>query len=231
MLLHELTEARLQPNKDYLEKVGYILDDATREYSKFLEKNNDKDDLEELVNTLQAFTDEDKLDITWEIGKSGIKAVDWYIQSAMVHANGHMDITIDPDSTIGHWGPESFKTSVLKTLAHETIHLAQRDRMGREKYSKLPSGYQLGLRKQEKTGKKRDLIRTYFRDPHELMAHGHDLAQEILASSDPQEALRNPEKYRDELPSYDKHRQIFPPNAKPLQRMLSYAAGYFQDYS
>jgi len=231
MLLHELTEARLEPNKDYMEKVGYILDDATREYSKFLEKNNNKDDLEELVNTLQAFTDEDKLDITWEIGKPGIKAVDWYIQSAMVHANGHMDITIDPDSTIGHWGPKSFKTGVLKTLAHETIHLAQRDRMGREKYSKLPSGYQLGLRKQEKTGKKRDLIRTYFRDPHELMAHGHDLAQEILASSDPQEALRNPEKYRDELPSYDKHRQIFPPNAKPLRRMLSYAAGYVQDYS
>jgi hypothetical protein len=61
------------------------------------------------------------------------------------------------------------------------------------------------------------------------MAHGHDLAQEILASSNPEEALRNPEKYRDELPAYDKHRQIFPPNAKPLQRLLSYASGYVNE--
>jgi hypothetical protein len=231
MLLRELTEARLQPDKEYLEKVGYILDDATREYSKFLEKNNDKDDLDELVTTLQVFTDNDELDISWHVGNTGVKAVDWYIQSAIVHGDGSIDIIIDPDSTINHWGPKSFKTSVLKTLAHETIHLAQRERMGREKYSKLPSGYQLGLRKQEKTGKERDLIRTYFRDPQELMAHGHDLAQEILASSNPQEALRNPEKYRDELPAYDKHREIFPPNAKPLQRMLRYAADYIQDYS
>ncbi len=61
------------------------------------------------------------------------------------------------------------------------------------------------------------------------MAHGHDLAQEILASSNPEDALRNPEKYREELPAYDKHRQIFPPNAKPLQRLLSYASGYVNE--
>jgi hypothetical protein len=47
-----------------------------------------------------------------------------------------------------------------------------------------------------------------------------------MASSNPEDALRNPEKYRNELPSYDKHRAIFPPNAKPLQKLLSYAAGY-----
>ena len=96
MLLHELTEARLQPNKDYMEKVGYILDDATREYSKFLEKNNDKDDLDELVTTLQVFTDDDELNISWHVGNTGVKAVDWYIQSAIVHGDGSIDIIIDP---------------------------------------------------------------------------------------------------------------------------------------
>jgi hypothetical protein len=140
-----------------------------------------------------------------------------------------MDIILDPDSIIGNWGPKSFKDSVLKTLAHETIHLAQRDRMGAEKYNTLPSGYMQGLKKAKKSGKEQDMIRTYFRDPQELMAHGHDLAQEIMASSNPEDALRNPEKYRNELPSYDKHRVIFPPNAKPLQKLLSYAAGYVNE--
>jgi hypothetical protein len=229
MLLHELTEGRLNPDHGFLLLVGEALDDANAEYSDFLKNNNDKDDLEELIDILQSYSDSEELNIDWHIGKPGGKAVDWYIQAAQVHGDGSMDIILDPDSTIGYWGPKSFKDSVLKTLAHETIHLAQRDRMGVKKYKSLPSGYQLGLKKKEKTGKERDLVRTYFRDPHELMAHGHDLASEIQASSDPEAALRNPEKFRDELPAYDKHRQIFPPNAKPLQRLLSYAAGYLKD--
>jgi hypothetical protein len=229
MLLHELLEGRLAANTDFLSVVEEMLNDAVKEYADFLESNNNKDDLEELADILQSYSDSDDLELNWHVGKTGMKAVDWYIQSAIVHGDGSIDIILDPDSTIGYWGPKSFKDSVLKTLAHETIHLAQRDRMGVKKYKSLPSGYQLGLRKKEKTGKERDLVRTYFRDPQELMAHGHDLAVEIIKSSDPKEALRNPEKFREELPTYDKHRQIFPPNAKPLQRLLSYAAGYIND--
>ena len=222
----ELTEARLQPDQNYLARVGTMLDDANADYTQFLKDNDDKDDLEELVDILQSHSDAEEIDLNFLVGKTGAKAVDWYIQSAIVHGDGSIDVIIDPDTTIGYWGPKSFKDSLLKTLAHETIHLAQRDKMGAEKYSKLPSGYMQGVKKAKKTGKQRDMIRTYFRDPQELMAHGHDLAQEIIASSNPEDALRNPEKYRDELPAYDKHRQIFPPNAKPLQRLLSYAAGY-----
>lgn len=226
MLLYELTEARLQPDQDYLAHIGDILDDANADYAEFLKNNNDKDDMDELVDILQSHSNADELDLNWHVGKPNKKAVDWYIQSAIVHGDGSIDVILDPDSTIGHWGPKSFKDSVLKTLAHETIHLAQRDRMGADKYKNLPSGYMQGVRKAEKSGKERDMIRTYFRDPHELMAHGHDLAQEILASSNPEDALRNPEKYRNELPAYDKHRQIFPPNARPLKQLLKYASGY-----
>ena len=224
-----LTEARLQPDRDYLAHVGELLNDANADYAEFLKNNNDKDDMDELVDILQSHSNADELDLNWHVGKPNKKAVDWYIQSAIVHGDGSIDVILDPDSTIGHWGPKSFKDSVLKTLAHETIHLAQRDRMGADKYAKLPSGYMQGVRKAEKSGNERDMIRTYFRDPHELMAHGHDLAQEILASSNPEDALRNPEKYREELPAYDKHRQIFPPNAKPLQQLLKYASGYVNE--
>lgn len=226
---NDLIEARLQPDQDYLSLVGNLLNDANADYANFLKNNNDKDDMDELVDILQSHSNADELDLNWHVGKPNKKAVDWYIQSAIVHGDGSIDVILDPDSTIGHWGPKSFKDSVLKTLAHETIHLAQRDRMGAEKYKSLPSGYMQGVKKAKKSGKERDMIRTYFRDPHELMAHGHDLAQEIMASSNPEDALRNPEKYRDELPAYDKHRQIFPPNAKPLQRLLSYASGYIKD--
>tara|TARA_R110002074_G_scaffold13412_1_gene47880 strand:+ start:422 stop:1111 length:690 start_codon:yes stop_codon:yes gene_type:complete len=229
MLLYELTEARLQPDHDYLAHIGDILDDANAEYAEFLKKNNDKDDVEELVDILQSYSDSEELDLDWHVGDTGRKAVDWYIQSAVVQGDGSIDVIIDPDSTIGYWGPKSFKDSVLKTLAHETIHLAQRDRMGADKYKNLHSGYMQGLKKAKKSGKEQDMIRTYFRDPHELMAHGHDLAQEIMASSNPEDALRNPEKYRNELPAYDKHRQIFPPNAKPLQQLLKYASGYVKN--
>ena len=69
-------------------------------------------------------------------------------------------------------------------------------------------------------------MRSYLRDPHELMAYGHDLAQEINRTSDPQKALRNPEAFRDELPVYNQFRNVWPPNAKPLQRLLSYTARY-----
>ena len=56
MLLHELTEARLQPDHDYLAYIGDILDDANAEYAEFLKKNNDKDDVEELVDILQSYS-------------------------------------------------------------------------------------------------------------------------------------------------------------------------------
>jgi len=229
MLKLTIVESPLQPDKKFLAEVSDILETACSEYQDFLDSNDDQDDLDELVDILQSHTDLYGLDITWFIGSTNCYAVDWYIQAAQVHGNGSMDIIIDPDSTIGYWGPKTFKSSVIKTIAHETIHLAQRDRMGAEKYNSLPSGYQLGLRLQKKTGKERDLIRTYLRDPHELMAHGHDLALEIKASSNPDQALRNPERFRNELPAYDKHRAIFPPNAKQLKRLLNYTARYIKN--
>jgi hypothetical protein len=157
MLAHELTEARLQPDRDYLAQVGNLLNDANADYAEFLKNNNDKDDMDELVDILQSHSNADELDLNWHVGKPNKKAVDWYIQSAIVHGDGSIDVILDPDSTIGHWGPKSFKDSVLKTLAHETIHLAQRDRMGADKYAKLPSGYMQGVRKAEKSGNERDM--------------------------------------------------------------------------
>lgn len=219
------------PNDDSIENISEILDMVCEEYKEFLSSNKDKDDPEELADIMDTLFHDMGIKIEVLVGPKNAKAVDWYIQSAIVAADGTIVLVLDPDSIDGYWGPETFKQSVVKTLEHEHIHLSQRDRMGKKKYKQLPSGYQLGLRKKEKTGKERDLIRTYLRDPHELMAHGHDLAREIQKSKNPEEALRNPEKYRSELPTYDKHREIFPSNSKPLQRLLLYATNYINYYN
>ena len=47
MLIHEITEANLPPDQDYLALIGEILDDANAEYAEFLKGNNDQDDVEE----------------------------------------------------------------------------------------------------------------------------------------------------------------------------------------
>lgn len=225
-----ITDGVLQPDADYINELSWMIDMANEEYQEYLDDNNDEDDADELASIMEHIFDHYGVPIEVDVGEAGTKAVDLFIQDAIVAGGGEILLTLHRDSIeFGYWGPKTFKEKVIKTLEHEDIHLRQRDRMGSEKYNTLPSGYQLGLRKKEKTGKEQDLIRTYLRDPQELMAHGHDLALEIQSSNDPEEALRNPEKYRDELPTYDKHRVIFPPNAKPLQRLISYAARYLNN--
>lgn len=228
MRYSEFSEGILEPDQEFMSGLMSAVNDVAVEYEKFLENNNDQDDPEELAHLLNVFFEEDGIPIEVYVGATGQKANDWYIQAGQVHGDGSMDLVLDPDSIDGHWGPETFKRVMQKTFEHENIHLMQRDRMGLSNYMNLPSGYQKGQKLMQKTGKERDAMRLYFRDPQELMAHGHDLYREIQNSSNPKKALRNPESFRDELPTYDKYRQIFPPNAKPLQRMITYTYKYFQ---
>ena len=84
------------------------------------------------------------------------------------------------------------------------------------------------LNKKNAGGTDLDLMRSYLRHPHELMAYAHDLAGEMKETDNPEEALRNPEKYKTELPVYNRFREIFPPNAKQLRQLLKYTADYFK---
>ena len=60
------------------------------------------------------------------------------------------------------------------------------------------------------------------------MAYAHDLADEMRNVDNPEEALRNPEKYIKELPSYQRFRGIFPVNSKQIKQLLKYTADYFK---
>jgi hypothetical protein len=68
----------------------------------------------------------------------------------------------------------------------------------------------------------------YLRDPHELMAYAHDLADEMKSNTDdPAAALRNPEKYREQLPVYDRFRNSFPKDSKQIKQLMKYTADYY----
>ena len=200
MRLHELLEARVEPDQDFLAQLEEIVDESIAEYQEFLEENNDVDPNE----WISAVADWDE--------KEG-KTITIYL-----HAKNLEKV----------YGPKSFKNILMRMLGHETIHWNQYDKMGAKVLNNYKSGYQKGVIKKASGGDERDLMRSYLRDPHELMAYAHDLAGEMKETDNPEEALRNPEKYKAELPVYERFREIFPPNAKQLRQLLKYTADYFK---
>ena len=52
MRLHELVEARVEPDKKFMSQVEDLLDDSIDEYQEYLDDNNDVDDIDELEEIL-----------------------------------------------------------------------------------------------------------------------------------------------------------------------------------
>jgi hypothetical protein len=222
----------LHPDHNMVAIVTDIINSVNIDYSAFLAMNNDIDDIQMLAEMLNERTKEEGLHIQIEWFVDDAKRsnpAEWI--SAMAGVAGKtcfLDVILWESNLQGAWGPSTFIEMVLKMLEHETIHFNQYDKIGLDRLNLIHSGHQKGTVLKEKTGNDRDWMRCYLRDPHELMAYGHDLSEEIKLSSNPELALRNPEAFIEELPVYGQYRNIFPSNAKPLQKLLSYAAGYSQ---
>ena len=52
MRLHELVEARVEPDKKFMSQVEQIIDDSIEEYQQVLDDNGDVDDIDELEEIL-----------------------------------------------------------------------------------------------------------------------------------------------------------------------------------
>lgn len=216
----------LLPDKTTYDIGKFIIEQATVEYKEYLDENNDVDDVDELVQILDHCTDHYEGLFEWHVGDTDGKAVDWYFQSAITCYDGCISFVLDPNSIIGYWGPKSFIQSALKILSHECIHIAQRDLMGSEKFSTVPSGYTKGLDIMKKTGELDDLKRKYFEDPQELMAHGHDLYLELKeADVDISDDFENYD-----LLTWEKYRTIFDKNDKIMNRLRKYTTEYWNFY-
>jgi len=220
----------ITPDNVIVSKVSDIIDEVNDLYVAELKMNHDIDDIHALAEMLNTRMKKAKLPIEWLVYDDvRIDSNEWF--SAMASATpteNHLDVILWETNLEGKWGPATFKEMVLKMIGHETIHFEQFRRVGLDRLFEIESGHQKGTKLKTKTGKDRDWMRLYLRDPHELMAYGHDLSEELKLASDPEKALRNPEAFIDELPAYGQYRRIFPVDAKPLQKMLSYAARYYE---
>ncbi len=220
----------LSPDNELLTKAAAIIDDVNELYVAELEMNNDMDDIYSLADMLQERCDAAELGIEWAVyDDPRDNPDDWMSGMASYVLNiPFLQIILWEQNLVGKWGPKTFKEIALKAISHETIHFAQYDRMGGHLLDNLESGYQKAMRLTSETKDKHLYMKLYLSDPHELMAYGHDLATEIKFTDDPEDALRNPEKYIDDLPVYNQYRLVWPRDAKPLRKLMSYAARYFE---
>ena len=231
MKIHDiiLNEANIQPDHDFMSQVEVIIDDSIEEYQEFLNDNNDKDDIDELEEILNA-NNFDDLPIDFVTSHEPRKDPDEWISAAAdwtPDEGKSVTVYLHAKNMERVWGPKTFKKVLMNMLAHETIHFKQYDKFDPDVLKTYKSGYMKGDEKKKQGGSERDLMRTYLRDPHELMAYGHDLAGEMRDTDNPEDALRNPEKYIKELPVYQRFRDIFPKDAKQIKQLLKYTASYF----
>ena len=226
-----IQEKRLQPDEDFLSQVEEIIDEANKEYQEYLADNDDHDDIDELEEILNA-NNFDDLPIDFIADHSPRKDPDEWISAAAdwdPEEGKSVRIFLHAKNLEGKWGPETFKKITMKMLAHETIHWNQYDKFDPNVLKTYRSGYMKGVEKKKSGGTEQDLMRMYLRDPHELMAYGHDLADEIRDTDAPEETIRNPEKFINELPVYQRFRNIFPKDSKQIKQLMKYTANYFNN--
>lgn len=231
MRYSELFEAKLEPDRKFMSQVEDLVDESLEEYQDFLESNNDQDDIDELEEILNSNND-DELPIEFITNHSVRKDPDEWISAAADWSEDEgkfITVYLHAKNLEGVYGPKTFKNILMRMIGHETIHWGQFDKMGADVLNRYQSGHQKGVALSAKTGNQRDWQRSYLRDPHELMAYGHDLAQEIVDNTDdPEQALRNPEQFKQQLPVYQRFREIFPSNSKQIKQLLKYTADYFK---
>ena len=231
MKIRDIVEAKLEPDRDFLDQVEEIVDDALEEYAEFLANNNDQDDIDELEELLNA-SNYDELPIEFIADHNPRRDPDEWISAAAdwdPQEGKSVRVFLHAKNLEGVYGPKTFKKILMRMLAHETIHWKQYDKFEPGVLDTYKSGYMKGVEKKNTGGTERDLMRMYLRDPHELMAYAHDLADEIKDNTDnPELALRNPEKYINELPVYQRFRQSFPKDSKQIKQLMKYTADYFK---
>lgn len=225
-----INEAVLDPKVDILDEIEQAIDGANRDYEQFLEKNNDQDDIEYLAELIEDYIESD---IPIEVHVNPAKRSnpnEWISAEAGVDDTGEfINLILHSDNLVGKWGPKTFKNLVMQAMAHETIHLQQYDRIGHDKLKDLISGHQRGTQamKSVPIDKQQAVwMRHYLSDPHEIMAYAHNIASEIQELGNPEEVIRNINKYTDDVPSYALYRRIFDKDSKIIKQLLKYTAGY-----
>lgn len=228
MRASDLIEAIVEPDAEFLAELGIGVDEALDEYQEYLDQHNDQDNINELEDLLNASVPEElRIDF---VTNHNPTASDWWMSAEA--ATGETEdgervtditVTLNADNLIGVYGPQTFKRMLMRLIRHELVHKGQHTKI--PDITRMASGYQkaAGLKNH------REWENRYLRDPHELMAYGETLSQEILDTEDPGATLRNPEAYMAQLPTYARFRNIWPRNSKQIQTLLRYTANYLKN--
>lgn len=230
-----LMEAPLPHDDELLQHFINVIDDANSDYVEFLNDNNDQDDIDHLAELLNFHNESDDGEphhnVIFHVNHEPRQDPNEMISAQAGYDTkdgSYIDIVLHAQNLDGTWGPKTFKEILVNAFKHETIHFAQYKKIPKDKFKDIRSGHQKGQEKMAKTGNPRDWMQHYLEDPHELMAYGHDLANEILDTENPEQVLRNPESFIDELPTYARYRSIFDSNSKEMKQLLKYASEYFK---
>jgi len=228
MRAREIFEANVMPDAEFMKELSDSVDEALEEYQEYLDANNDRDNINELEDLLQASVDEE-LRVTFRTNYNPTKTNWWMSAEAATGETEDgervtdIDIILHARNLIGVYGPKTFKRMLMRLVSHELVHKGQHVRI--PNLDKMASGYQKAARKTNH----RDWERAYLRDPLELMAYGETLAQEIADTDNPAMSLRNPEAYMEQLPTYARFRNIWPRNNKYIKTLLKYTSQYLKN--
>ena len=219
----------LSYDKKLVDKMGVVLRDVGAKYESFLYFNNNIDDIDLLCKFLQersvGYLDMVDWGVDWEVPDFD-EQNEWFFASAeIINGNDHVTFILKGKNLERFWENAIFEYEVLGCFCHETIHLAQFAKCNID-VNDFKSGYQKGVDEWERTGKEERLYEEYYSDPFEIMAFGHNLYLEAINSSEPEEALREPEYFIDELPTYLTYRRVFVKTDKVIKRLLRYAYEY-----
>lgn len=229
MRVHDIIEANVEPDQEYLEILEDGVDEALEEYDEYLQTHNDVDDIDVLGDLLNSSVDED-LRMDFAVDHDEPTTNWWMNAEATTGTTEDGDVVTDITVILkaknmeGVYGPKTFKKMLMRLVSHELVHRGQHRRIPPENLDKMASGYQ----KAADAKTPREWARKYLRDPHELMAYGETLAQEISDTDNPAATLRNPESQMEMLPTYARFRSIFPRNSKQIKTLLRYASRYLQ---
>ena len=215
----------LDPLEDVVSTCMNIVNKSVNTYMEEVEKvDNDWSDDPDLLAELLCENSFGTI-FSWNLTPEGNgEPVDWYIHSANVDNDGRINFNLDEQTIDGKFGSKTFNRVVKKTVEHESIHLHQEMIMGESLFKSIPSGYMKGMKLLEGSDDKQVLFNEYFADPTEMMAHGHDLAIEILEQNI---AIQNLSKNLDKLPTLHRHvHRGFPLDHIVTKRVIEYSNEY-----
>lgn len=227
MRARDILEANVAPDSEFMSELEAGVDEALAEYEDYLSLNNDIDDINELADLLNANVDEE-LRVDFLVNKEPTKS-DWWLNAEAMSGTTDdgdrvtdIDVILNAKNLEGVYGPKTFKKILMRLMSHELVHKGQHSRI--PDLDKLSSGYQ----KASNAKSRREWERKYLRDPHELMAYGETLAQEIKDTENPEAVIRNPDAFKQELPTYARFRNIFPKDTPQIKALLKYAFRYLK---